>query len=80
MYLDFLKKRVKQYQRKKIDDTLSKIKLHLDMKKQLEQKIQIDTENDQIPIRKEILFHSKMINIWEKNAEKITKEMKKITD
>ena len=31
--LEFLKKKVKQYQEKKLDDALSKIKFHIDMEK-----------------------------------------------
>ena len=76
--LDFLKKRVIQYQRKKLDDALSKIKFHSDMKKQLEQKIKTEILPDHEYIAKEIVFHSNMIRIWENNAEKITKEMKKL--
>jgi len=77
--LNFLKKRVKQYQEKKLDDALSKIKFHSDMKIQLEHKI-VDTNHDQISIQKEILSHNKMIKIWEKNAEKIKREITKIDD
>ncbi|MGH1567535.1 MAG: hypothetical protein ACRBB5_09030 [Nitrosopumilus sp.] len=67
--MDFLKKRVKQYQ-KKLDDALSKIKFHSDMKIQLEHKI-VDTNHDQNSIRKEILSHNKMIKIWEKMQKKL---------
>ena len=78
--LNFLKKRVKQYQEKKLNDALSKIQLHLDMKIQLEQKIKSDAKYDEISLRNEILFHGKMIKIWKNNVEKIKKEMKRITD
>ena len=49
------------------------------MKIQLEHKI-VDTNHDQISIQKEILSHNKMIKIWEKNAEKIKREITKIDD
>ena len=76
--MDFLKKRVKQYQEKKLDEALTKIKFHSDMKKQLMKKIKSD-DNDGMPnIRKELSLHDEMIAIWQKNAEKIKKELKKI--
>ena len=76
--MGFLKKRVKQYQEKKLDEALAKIKFHSDMKKQLMKKIK-SGGNDEIPdMRKEISLHDEMITIWQKNAEKIKKELKKI--
>lgn len=74
--MDFLKKRVRQYQEKKLTDALSKVKFHLDMKKQLEK--QSDASENSKAIDKEITYHDKMITIWKNNAEKIKNEMKKI--
>ena len=68
--MNFLKKRVKQYQEKKLDDALSKIKFHSDMKIQLEHKI-VDTNHNQNSIQKEILSHNKMIKIWEKMQKRL---------
>jgi len=79
--LEFIKKHVKQYQEKKLDEALSKVKFHLDMKKQLEQKVKkILIDDEKTKARKEIIFHNKMVDIWKNNAEKIKKEMKKIDD
>ena len=76
--MDFLKKRVKQYQEKKLDEALVKIKFHSDMKKQLTKKVKVDGNDELSNIRKEISLHDEMISIWQKNAEKIKKELKKI--
>ena len=77
--MDFLKKRVKQYQEKKLDDALSKVKFHVDMKKTLEQKVKKNGNGiDLDSIKKEISSHEDMIHIWSGNVEKIKKELTKI--
>ena len=77
--MDFLKKRVKQYQEKKLDEALSKIKFHIDMKKTLEQKIKKNDNGIELAsIKKEISSHDDMIHIWKKNVDKIKKELAKI--
>ena len=76
--MDFLKKRVKQYQEKKLDEALAKVKLHSDMKKQLMKKIKSNGGDEMPNIKKEISLNDEMITIWQKNAEKIKKELKKI--
>ena len=77
--MDFLKKRVKQYQEKKLDEALSKIKFHLDMKKNLEKKIKKSSNDIELTsIKKEISSHEDMIHIWKKNVDKIKKELTKI--
>ena len=49
------------------------------MKKQLEQKIkEMLIDDEKTKARKETIFHSKMIDVWKNNTEKIRKEMKKI--
>jgi hypothetical protein len=78
--LDFIKKRVKQYQEKKLNEALSKMKFHIDMKNELENKVEINDDSEKIKIRKEISYHAKMVDIWKNNSEKIKKEMKKIDD
>ena len=77
--MDFLKKRVKQYQEKKLDEALSKIKFHADMKKILEQKVKkTDNGTELTSIKKEISSHEDMIHIWGGNVDKIKKELAKI--
>ena len=73
--MEFLKKRVKQYQEKKLQEALDKVKLHQKLKKKLEENDNFDDK-----IIKEISFHNKMIDVWQKNSEKIKNEMKKIED
>ena len=75
--LEFLKRRVKQYQEKKLDEALSKIKFHTDMEKKLNTN-DCDTNLNSSDIQKEISFHREMISVWTKNVEKIKKELQKI--
>ena len=74
--LDFLKKRVKQYQEKKLEEALSKMKFHLNEKRQLEE--QLTNSESEDDIHRKISFHNKMSNIWKNNATKIKKELKKL--
>ena len=76
--MEFLKKRVKKYQEKKLDEALSKVKFHTKMKIQLENEILKTKGSDQNLIKKEISFHEKMLSIWENNTKKIKNEMNKI--
>ena len=73
--MEFLKKRVRQYQEKKLQEALDKIKFHQTVKKNLE-----ESEKQDDKIIKEISLHNKMINVWQNNYEKIQNEMKKIED
>ena len=78
--MDFFKKRIRQYQEKKLDEILFKIQFHQNMKKQLEQEIEKINDNEQNKTRKEISYHDKMIGIWENNEEKLKKQMKEMDD
>ena len=76
--LDFFKKRIRQYQEKKLKEILSKIQFHQYMKRQLEQKIEEMINDEQTKIIKEIDYHSKMINVWQNNEKKLKKQMKEM--
>ena len=78
--LDFFKKRIRKYQEKKLDEITSKIQFHQYTKKQLEQKIAEMINNEKTAIIKEISYHSKMINIWKNNEEKLKKQMSEMED
>jgi len=78
--MEFLKKRVRQYQEKKLNEILSKIKFHQDKKNQLEQKLEGMTSNEIAKIREEISFNKKMIEIWQRNEEKLRRQMSEIED
>ena len=78
--LDFFKKRIRQYQEKKLAEILSKIQFHQYTKKQLEQKINEITTDEKNTITKEISYHDKMINIWQNNEEKLKKQMSEMQD
>jgi len=78
--LEFFKKRIRQYQEKKLNEIVSKIQFHQYTKKQLEQKIKEITNDEKTRIIKEISYHSKMINIWENNEKKLKKQMNEMED
>ena len=77
--LDFIKKRVRQFQEKKLNEILSKIQFHQYMKSQLEQKLDVTNDNTS-KIREEIQFNDKMIEIWQRNEEKLRKQMSEMED
>ena len=78
--MDFFKKRIRQYQEKKLNEILSNIQFHQNMKKHLEQEIERINDNEQNKTRKEISYHDKMLNIWKKNEEKLRKQMSEMED
>ena len=78
--MDFLKKRVRQFQEKKLDEILNKIQFHEHTKEQLEQK-KSETENaETTKIIEEISFNEKMIKIWQNNEKKIRHQMSDMED
>ena len=77
--MEFFKKRVRQFQEKKLDEILSKIQFHQYMKKQAEQKLE-DIIEDKTKIREEISFNEKMIEIWQRNEEKLRRQMSEMED
>ena len=79
--LDFIKKRVIQFQEKKLNEILSKIQFHQHMKNQLKQKLEGVTNNDNATkIREEIKFNDKMMEIWQRNEEKLRRQMSEMED
>ena len=78
--MEFFKKRIRQYQEKKLDEILSKIKFHHDRKQQLEQQVEGLTNDETNKIREEISFNEKMIEIWQRNEEKLRRQMSEMED
>ena len=78
--LDFIKKRVRQFQEKKLNEILSKIQFHQHMKNQLNQKLGVDNNDKTSKIQEEIKFNDKMIEIWQRNEEKLRRQMSEIED
>ena len=79
--LDFIKKRVRQFQEKKLNEILSKIQFHQHMKNQLKQKLEDVTNNDNTAkIREEIKFSDQMIEVWQRNEEKLRRQMSEMED
>jgi hypothetical protein len=78
--LDFIKKRVRQFQEKKLNEILSKIQFHQYVKNQLEQKLECGTNAKIHKIREEIKFNDKMMGIWQRNEEKLRRQMSEMED
>jgi len=78
--LDFFKKRIRQYQEKKLDEILSKIQFHQNMKEQLEKKLEGSSNENTLKAREEISFNEKMIEIWQRNEEKLRRQMSEMED
>lgn len=78
--MDFFKKRVRQYQEKKLDEILSKIQFHQYMKKELEEKNKEIVNSENTKMIKEIAYHNKLIKIWENNKEKLERQMSEMED
>ena len=78
--LDFIKKRIRQFQEKKLNEILSKIQFHQHMKNQLNQKLGVDNNDKTSKIQEEIKFNDKMIEIWQRNEEKLRRQMSEMED
>ena len=78
--LEFFKNRIRQFQEKKLDEILKKIQFHQYMKNQLEQKIRTVDNDENNKIKNEILFNEKMIEIWQRNEEKLRRQMSEMED
>ena len=78
--MDFFKKRIRKYQEKKLDEIVSKVQFHQYTKKQLEQEIKENGNDEKTMVIKEISYHEKMIKIWQNNEEKLKKQMSEIED
>ncbi len=77
--MDFFKKRIRQFQEKKLEEILSKIQFHQYMKKQAESKLE-EIVHDKAKAREEIEFNKKMIEIWQRNEVKLRKQMSEMED
>ena len=73
--MEFLKKRVRQYQEKKLNEILSNIQFHQHKKNQLKQKLERMAFDETTKIREEISFNEKMIEIWKRNEQKLRRQM-----
>lgn len=70
--MNFITKKVLEFQYKKLDDSKKRLNQHL---KKMESLINSNTDS-----KKEIEKIEKYIGIWNKNIQKIEKEIKKIED
>ena len=78
--MEFFKKRIRQFQEKKLDEILSKIRFHQNMKEQLEKKLEGLSDDNTLKVREEIVFNEKMIEIWQRNEEKLRRQMSEMED
>lgn len=78
--MEFFKKRVRNFQEKKLNEILDKIKFHTYMKNQLEKKIDGMEFDKTTKIREEIAFNEKMIEVWQRNEEKLRRQMSEMEE
>lgn len=78
--MEFFKKRVRRFQEKKLNEILDKIKFHNYMKNQLEKKIDGMEFDETAKIRQEIAFNEKMLDIWQRNEEKLRRQMSEMEE
>lgn len=78
--MEFFKKRVRRFQEKKLNEILDKIKFHNYMKNQLEKKIDGMEFDKTAKIREEIAFNEKMLDIWQRNEEKLRRQMSEMEE
>ncbi len=78
--MDFFKKKVRGFQEKKLNEICEKIKFHEHVKSQLEKRIIGTEDSDTSKIIEEIAFNKKMIEIWQKNENKLRKQMREMEE
>ena len=78
--MDFFKKRVRQFQEKKLGEILNKIQFHEYAKNQLEKKKRENKNDETAKIIEEIAFNEKMIRIWQNNEKKLRHQMNDMED
>lgn len=59
---------------------MDKIKFHNSMKNQLEKKIDGMEFDETAKIREEIAFNEKMLEIWQRNEEKLRRQMSEMEE
>ena len=67
--MNFLSKKVLEYQKKKLEEAQNNLQYHISRKKQIQDTIDNSTELEK---------QNKMIKIWTNNIERIKKEIKKL--
>ena len=78
--MNFIKKKVIQFQEKKLDEILDKIQFHEHMKNKLEKEIIATMNAETDKIREEITFNKKMIEVWQRNEDKLRRQMSEMED
>ena len=78
--MDFIKKRVRKFQEKKLNEIISKIQFHEYLKNELEQKLKHVSDDKISKILEEIESNDKMIKIWQKNEDKLRRQMDDLDD
>ena len=76
--LNFLTEKIQKYHEKKLNDALQELQFHQEVKKRLETNLKTTDDESKIGIEKEIDKENKIIDIWEKNIQKINERLKKL--
>ena len=72
--MDFFNNKIKKYQEKKLDEILFKIQFHQSTKKELKEKMD-KLDHEDLKLRKDILYHDQMAEIWIANEKKLPRVM-----
>jgi hypothetical protein len=76
--LNFLTEKIQKYHEKKLKDALQELQFHQGVKKRLETNLKTTDDELKRNIEEEIRKENGIIDIWEKNIEKINEQLKKL--
>jgi hypothetical protein len=76
--LNFLKEKVQKYQEKKLIEAKEKLKFHSEIKNQLERGLKTVDGEQSKEVKKKIEKQKELIEIWKKNVDSVTKQLKKL--
>lgn len=76
--MNFLKEKVQKYQEKKLIEAKEKLKFHSEIKNQLERGLKTVDGEQSKEVKKKIEKQKELIEIWKKNVDSVTKQLKKL--
>jgi hypothetical protein len=76
--LNFLKEKIQKYQEKKLIEAKEKLKFHSEIKNQLERGLKTVDDEQSKEVKKKIEKQKELIEIWKKNVDSVTKQLKKL--
>ena len=76
--MNFLKEKVQKYHEKKLRDAKEKLRLHTEIKNQLERRLKTIESEQSNDVKKKIEKQTEFIEIWKNNIDSINKQIKKL--